>query len=477
MNREQAIQVLRAIRDTRPGAIDFTVGSFPEQVAFIEDESKLVSALCSRRAGKSYATGIKLCKACLAEPDSYCMYAALTRVAGWRTMYPILKKINRRFGLGAEFNLAELSMKFPNGSCIFVYGINNSDREQEKVLGQAYALAVIDECASMDIDLERVIKDKIQPTLIDRRGQLCCIGTPGNVLNYFYDITEGSSDAGWSRHHWNTLSNPHLREQWQEAIDKLKLDNPNIALDAGFQQHYLGRWVIDTSKLVYRYSPSLNLTAHLPYPSDEYTWILGMDTGWNDATSLVIAGWHRLDPTLQYVWSFSKSKMYMDEVIAEVNHAKLAYRITHYTIDGAAKQWVEELKRRTHIPFKPALKTDKMKTIHMMNADFVAGRIKVLQGTCDQLIGEWSTLIIDESDPMKPRENPAQENHCADAALYVWRTSKHYLSEVPGPAVDEYKRLEDAHVRSLEDRHRRRLLNNWYDPPGEPDAGEGDIYR
>ena len=90
---------------------------------------------------------------------------------------------------------------------------------------------------------------------------------PGNLKKgLFFDLAHGQdpcfagtwSKMGWSGHRWSALDNPYIRENWLQEIADLKAANPRIEETPLFQQHYLGRWVIDDSRLVYRYQPGRN---------------------------------------------------------------------------------------------------------------------------------------------------------------------------------------------------------------------------
>jgi hypothetical protein len=61
-----------------------------------------------------------------------------------------------------------------------------------------------------------------------------------------------------------------------------------------------------------------------------------------------------------------------------------------------------------------------------MNSDMLAGRIKV--DPLSPLAVEWHMIQWANSEDKK-KEDRACPNHCADAALYLWRYTYHHLSK------------------------------------------------
>jgi hypothetical protein len=232
--------------------------SFPAQSAFIEDQAKLKVVLCTRRSGKSYGAGLYLYCEAYETPGVSCLYIALTRDSAKKIMWKdVLKPINRKLGLGTRFNETELTATLPNGSIIYVLGVDSTEEEKKKLLGQKYKLVVIDEAASFTIDLNELVYGVLKPAVTDYRGTICMIGMPGNLKKgLFFELTNGQdpgiagtwSKMGWSGHRWSALDNPYIRENWLQEIADLKAANPRIEETPLFQQHYLGRWVIDDSR-------------------------------------------------------------------------------------------------------------------------------------------------------------------------------------------------------------------------------------
>jgi len=79
-----------------------------------------------------------------------------------------------------------------NGSVVYVPGVDYSEEEKQKLLGQKYKLVVIDEAASFSINLNELVFGILKPAVTDYRGTICLMGMPGNLKKgLFFDLTTG----------------------------------------------------------------------------------------------------------------------------------------------------------------------------------------------------------------------------------------------------------------------------------------------
>lgn len=455
----------------KPNLID---DGFSAQASFIRDESSLVIGFCTRRAGKSYAAGLRLFQAALAHPGSSCLYIALTRDSAKKIAWKdVLKTINRKHDLGCKFNGTELSCTLPNGSTIYLLGVDSDEQEKQKLLGQKYSIVIIDEAASFSIDLNELVFGILKPAVADYRGTICLIGTPGNLKKgLFFDLTSGETKSHWSRngwscHQWTAFDNPYMSANWKAEINELKANNPRVEETPLFKQHYLGQWVVDDSKLVYRYLAGRNdFNGALPARVGEYRYVLGIDLGYENATAWTVGAYHEHDKDLYVLESFKESRLDISAVALRTTALCRKYDFDRIQIDNANKQAVEEMRKRHGIPLHAADKTGKSDFIELMNAEFIMGRIKI-GPDAHPLKDEYVGLVWDEKTD-KRQEHPSCDNHCADSALYMWRYCYSYLSEVvvPKPAEgtpawvqeqveqmkqDEIQRLESNKSQELED--------------------------
>jgi PBSX family phage terminase large subunit len=413
-------------------APQFFEGKHIVQEDFIAHPARFKAMIATRRFGKSYTGGLYLCKEAYENPGVSCIYIALTRESARKIMFKdILKPINRKLKLQMKFNETALSATLPNGSVIYCMGVDSSEDEKDKLLGQKYKVAIIDECASFSIDLRELVYGTLKPAMADLGGTIAMLGTPGNLTkSLFFDVTSGK-EPGWHVIKADTKDNPYMAEKWAKEIEELKKNQPYITETPMFKQMYLGQWVIDTDSLVYKFNEERNLFEHLPmYARGDWQYMLGVDLGYDDDSAFVVTAWHEHDKSLYVVDVFKRSKMDITDVATQIKKMQSRYGIHKIVIDGANKQAVEEIQKRHQIPLITADKTGKSDFIEIMNSELIQGHIKLHTALARPLIEEWSGLVWKES-AKKREEHPNCPNHLSDACLYIWRYCYSYLSEKP----------------------------------------------
>ncbi len=455
------------ILDEIEGALRFNPdkifdSNFTKQSDFIKDESRLKAIFCTRRSAKSFTAGLYMVHTALNNPGSNGLFIGLSRDSAKGIIWKdILQVINYQFNLRATFNLTELTMSFPNGSVIRVTGIDADQDEMNKLLGKKYKLVCIDEASMYTVDMEKLVYGILKPAMADLRGTICLMGTSSNYTRgLFYDITTGAR-RDWSVHSWTAHDNPYVAKQWQEELDEIERDRPLFKETPLFKQWYLNQWVVDTDKLVYKYNPDRNSYTNTSKTlnAQGWTYVLGVDTGWEDDNAFVLGGFHRDDPSFHIVKTFNKAHMTFDQVAAKVQEFMddTAYPISKVIIDGANKQGVESMRQRSAIPFEYADKLGKVDFIEMLNGDLVQAKIKI-HTSCTTLINELMGLVwkTDGDKIVIPKkEHPSLPNHLCDAMLYAWRNGYHYyFKHLVKPAAltdeDKAKQLFDHHVAQLQ---------------------------
>jgi len=417
---------------------------FPLQQSFIDDPSKLKTLLCGRQAGKSTTAAAYLCVECHRSPDIRTAYIGLTRKSAKNVIWGDLKILNRDHKLGMKFNNTELTIQFPNGSEIYLFGAND-EAVAETIRGMRFKLVLIDEVASFRRHLTYLIDEIIIPTLVKEQGTLGLIGTPSaSCAGPFFDSSLPGSP--YSKHGWTIKENPYIPHatKWLEEYRIAKgwsIDNPV------YLREWEGRWIKSDDSLCYHFDMSKNSVPGLPTNSKPFSYTLGIDIGYNDATAWVIGAWREYDSTFYIVETFAKSKMVVDDIMDKTKFFIDKYQPYSIVMDsgGGGKLVAESLTKRYQIAIKPAQKKDKKDFIEQMNADFSSSRIKVLTGNTE-LIEQWDTVQWNED---YTREDERYVCDIADAALYTWRESIHYtmkpLPIAPAKGSKEYyKSLTDS---------------------------------
>jgi phage terminase large subunit len=466
--------------------------AFPQQRNFIEDKSKLKALFCTRRASKSYTAGLYMIYEALSNPNCNILFIGLTRMSAKNIVWKdILTVINNKHKLGGIPHKTDLSVTFPNGSVIRVAGVDTDQAEMNKLLGSKYRLVCIDEASMYTIDLRNLVYGILKPAMVDpnlskERGTICMMGTSSNFTRgLFYDVTT-SRETGWTLHTWSAHDNPYVAKQWQEELDEIKEKRPLYMETPQYKQWYLNRWVVDEEKLVYRFNEDRNLYLRMPVTStnpsklnEGWTYVLGVDIGWEDDNGFVLTGYHINDPTLYIIKTFKKPKMTFDDVVDKIQTFMKdpLYAPHKVIIDGANKQGVESMRHRSHIPFEYADKQGKVDFIEMMNSDMIQGNIK-FSGDCSDLINEMMSLVWQtDGDRIKipKKEHPALPNHLCDALLYAWRMGYHFQSEpAKTKAVIGSREWYAEQAEGIWERERKKIEtdNNRSDWPDD-DAGWG----
>ena len=441
--------------------------AFPQQRAYVEDPARLKAVLCPRRAAKTYTIGIDAAQGLETVPGFNALYLGLyfdtARTVMWE---PVLKDINRRLDLKWEMNETRLEVKSRMGGRLKLFGADAKPEEIRKALGNKYDRIYIDEAGSFRQDLRKMFEQSLRPTLIDRAGTLGLFSTPTDLTKgYYYDITTGA-EKGWSLHRWTPRDNPHVRQRWEEDHDDLVRNNPLVVNTPSYKQMWLGQWCVDDSALVYKFSPVRNSCFALP--SGSYTYVMGVDLGWSDATAWVVCAYSETEKCLYVVHAESESGLDFTAVAQRIKHLQSRFQVTTVVIDGASAQGVEEMMARHGLGLVRAEKSGKADYQRLLNSDFIQERIKLLEYGTEPLRDELTTLIWDERAlakvPPKYVEHPSLPNHACDALLYAWRYTYAYLGVPAAPKVDPDEAEHKAMFQRAVDRQGKKEREALGDP-------------
>jgi hypothetical protein len=496
-NLEQAYHAFTEA--SKPRKVDVLRGAFPEQIAAIHDPHRLKMFFCTRRAAKSYTDGLYMVKTGLDFPACNVLYLGLTRQSAKDIIWKdVLKDIDRRHSVGMKPHLTELSMTLPTESLLSITGVDAEEEEMHKLLGRKYKLVIIDEASLYTIDLNKLVYGILKPAMADQQGTIVLSGTASNLTRgLFYKITEmlklpnGTYQnkgvfrlLDWSVHAWTTYDNPYNAKQWHEEIEEIRRDRPDFMYTPLFLQWYLNQWVVDKEKLVYKFDAEKNYFTILPPLSpDGWTFVLGIDLGWEDDTAFVLACFHANDHRMYVIDDYASKGMTLPVVEARINYylggkfkfQGLTATPSRVIIDGSAKQAIETMRTKTNIPFEYADKLGKEAFIEICNADIIQSKILFHTGLSG-LPSEMMGLIWEcegEQVKMPRREHPRLPNHRTDAFLYNWRMCFHHHFEpktkqvVVGSKEWYEKQAEDIWEREREQIQRMEQGDNGLTWPTE----------
>lgn len=440
---------------------------FPEQVAFIRDESSFKTAVCSRRSGKTVSCAADLIETATKFSNCVCLYITLNRISGKRIIWNDLTFINRKYELGAKVNETELSLKFPNGSVIYVSGAKDKS-EIEKFRGLAIKKAYIDECASFRNYIQDLIDDVIAPALFDYAGQLILIGTPGPVpVGYFYECSQSEE---WSHHSWTMFQNPWLTKKSGMTVEELvqrELKRKGVTKDNPvIQREIYGQWVVDEDSLVFKYNTARNDFDKLPELTGEWFYIVGFDIGFNDADAIAVIAWNDHEKKAYLVEEYEKSQQGITELADELARVYKQYKPLKMVGDFGAlgKKIGVELQKRFTLPVTAADKTRKLEAIEILNDALRTGQFKAKKNglfaqDCFKVEWDRDTLRTDQK-----KVSDKYHSDICDGILYGFKECLHFISEAPPKKIEygtsEYLRKQEedmeqaaefAYARAQED--------------------------
>lgn len=501
---------------------------FKQQSALIEDPAQRKAVLCGRGAGKSYALAIYMMVVCLRTPRARCVFLAITREKAKEILWLVLKELNEDFELGFKFNEADISATAGNGARIRLRGCENSG-DVDKLRGEPFHLVVLDESKSWSKSLlEELFEEAIEPRLRDFSGTLVMAGTPGNVLaGPFYEATgQGASEIitdeeggrrararpyldsdldvwqgvafQWSLHTWHGADNtavPHnprcncedrsVPHMWGEAL-ALKKNKGWTDEHPKWVREYLGRWMADDTKLVWRYLPERDdwepgkRTVENPFGLPEghaWRYVKGGDLGFSDPFALQVGAYSDTHPNLFQVYEDEATELSVGGI------AKIVQKFLDLVgpddvdasvldIDSNGGTIQAELSNEYDIYFEKAEKKQKRENIEIGNGDLIEGRMKILKGS--RLADEMLYLAWDDSGL---KERSSQKNNHSDAWLYLVRESRHREARPPAKKVargtpeydaavaeqeEELAAVLDKKERHQENAHREG--SDWGDP-------------
>jgi hypothetical protein len=446
---------------------------FKKQLDFVSDAAAFKTAVCSRRAGKTVSCAAHLIDIAIYNKEVICLYITLSRSNAKKLIWPEIKKINREYMLGGSPDEADLSMKFPNGSIIYLAGANDKS-EIEKFRGLPIKLCYIDECQSFKEYISELIDDVLAPALMDYAGSICLIGTPRAVPSgYFHKCSVESS--AWSKHSWTFFDNPFISKKsgltHKQLLDR-ELTRRGVAVDdPSIQREWFGKWALDLDSLLLRYEPAINHFDILP-PA-KYHFLLGIDLGYVDADALAVLAWSESSPYTYLVEELVTSKQGLTELVHQIESVRRRYDISKCVIDegGLGKKIADELRRRYAIPLQAADKVRKFENLALLNDALRRGHFKAKKNSRFAQDTYLVEIDRDRTTPDKIRLKEGFHSDIIDAVLYAFRESPSYAYEPPSIkpkrgtpewAIEEVSRMEQDALEYFENREKEEQGLGYY---------------
>jgi len=420
-------------------------GLHDRQLQFLNDPARRKLAVCSRRAGKTFALKCALVESARSRPRAMALYITITRLQAKRLIWHELKSFLHVKKIEYRSNESELTITLQeSGGQIFLAGADDS-ASIEKFRGLALDLVVLDEAGSFGAHFRALIDDVLSPALEDYAGGIVLIGTPNAACaGYFHDAATGIL-PGWSRHEWTVLDNsmyPRWRDKetgqplpnWRELADAFRRE---YIQERGWTEDHpsyireiLGRWARDLSGLVYRFLEGRNEYTALPAKVREWKHIMGVDLGRVDAFALVVWAFSPELPDLYEVDSYQKPGLTISQWAEAIRGRIDRWHPIRSVADCGALggSIVEDMNSRHALNLIAAEKKDKLSGIELWNSDAEKGWIHLRKG------GQYASQArILQWDPDRPHEKEDERfaNDLCDSGLYGYREAWHWTYRKP----------------------------------------------
>lgn len=458
----------QASRSTDPTPWRTRLASIPKQLAFFDDTSARVTAVCTRRAGKTVVDSAKAVDAVVKHPRRIALYITLTSQTSRDNLEPELDAANSSYALGLRKNADGHGLRYytREGGCVWLAGCKDK-REAEKFRGLPYSTVIIDEGGTHRKEVLKYLIDAcVGPALTDIGGQLALTGTPGEVpQGMFWAASTGldpTTAGNWSKHRWSVRDNPHHPfGRDPAALEAYRLERGLALDDPTWLREFEGQWVLDLDSLIYHYDASKHAWDGV-LPEGRQTNILGVDLGYDDECAFSATTSIEGQPTVYIRETYGKSQLLVGGIAAEIHRLTQRYRFDSIWIDsgGLGKTILKTLQSEYGLNVRAAEKQDKGVHIRNMKSAMSAGHLKVAREAMG-VVEEWETLPWNEQ-----RTNHAEgyPDHQTDATLYAHRqhpTHEQWVKEPPLPgtpafAAAEMDRIRNEVLRKSQERARKR---------------------
>ena len=459
MRRARLLELIDSLAPaTRGGLSDVEAALFGPQAEFYNDSAYKRAACCSRRSGKTEGIAAWLFQGAELAPGELSVYVTINgRANARRIVGATFERLDRRHNLGLGRNGkvvqevdGQLIVRHPNGHQIWLAGCKDKS-EIDKFRGTFYQRAVIDEAQAFpDAVISELVKDAIEPALLDLKGQIALIGTPAPLpTGYFYEACEGENSS-WSHYHWTVLDNPYIPHA-AEWLENKRREERISEKDPTYIREWLGLWHRDEEALVYFYQATLNAWRGGPLPGGPYRYMLAVDLGDDDGTAFVLTANERGSPDVYVVRAWRRSGMNTAARAAMILKLQREFNISRTFIDtgGLGKAIWRDLVEIYGVPCEAAEKSEKRAAIENVRGALRAGTLKIVPSDCADLVGEMSVL------PWNDKRNDHHEDFaddCCDALLYSYRA--HYVTYRPQELLPEPGTREALNLQGVEDKRK-----------------------
>ena len=406
---------------------------FPWQQTVFDDISDRKLLICGRRTGKTYMEAYELLKHTLIGYDiatvgnqvvkrpRCAIFIGMTIGRAKELIWDALKELIEVCRIPVtKIDNSELRITFGNGAFVQLGG-NSNKKEREKVRGDDWSMAIIDECQSHD-SLKYLLDVILGPIIAPRHGTIILSGTGPLIKGYWSNCIEGVI-PGWKVFHYTMKDNP-LVTDWEEQLEK---ESAKFALgkdDPAFRREWLGEIAWDTNLLIY---PKIEYYTEIPKNFRPVKAFIGVDDGLVDGTAvcLLLVDEDRNGYVSDEFFKVGCSPTELENTLkAFDNVARTKWNVQEVRIvaDSHGKQMYQDFQNHGINNIEMAIKTDKNIHIAYLNEALASGRLKCKK---DGFINDEAIQVCwkydNENDRIVYEEDKRKyHQNMMDSLLYAW---------------------------------------------------------
>lgn len=414
----------------------------PWQKEVMSDVSKNKLLICARRTGKTYYEAVALVKHCLKGTDNImvgdrmvtkrrcAIYIAMsiTKAASniWKTLNDIVEATRVPV---SKIDNSKYRIEFSNGAYIQLAG-NNDKTEREKIRGDDWSMAIIDEVQSQS-SMYYLMTSLLGPIVKARKGEFILSGTGPLVRGYWSNLIENGKDEGWSVYHKTVYDNLTIDDPDKYIEDALK-DFGGDRNNPTFQREYLGNICWDDNLLIY---PKATYYDEIPKDFQPVYAFGGMDLGMRDDSSIE---WILIDDMGNgyLVSEWSQNNVDATTIFEKAKASQLFIQKTYHikeenitiACDTNEQNMTSDFYNRGLYTLQNAVKFPLKYSYALVNEAMASGKLKIPKGgpadtdityTCYKYDQENKKIIYEE-DKSTHHENAmaairyAWSNYCAN---------------------------------------------------------------
>jgi hypothetical protein len=313
------------------------------QQQILLSKSKYIYLMAGRRSGKSAIDDMKGTEKAITKSDARVLYIGLSFTRCLELFWiPIQNRLKNLGIKPKESRRTEGLIILPNNSEIHFVG-NTTVDERDKLRGSQWDLIIIDEAQSQKA-LAILTEEILEPTLIDRKGQMMFSGTGPKIRGtYWESLWSDVEKHRGARFNWSIMDNPFIPD-YQTVLEEIKAEKGLTDTSPLFIREYMGKICYDDDALVYRLGDANYFTdADIPawinsQPITDIKFTAGLDYGFEDSDAFCIVMFSSSKPERFLLYEYKGNRTGVTE-LAEAMKKGIAYIENHPALTGISNKF------------------------------------------------------------------------------------------------------------------------------------------